>query len=130
MCSHFVGVIGFEFGSKCVEVGSILHRCLNIFRFVLQELDGSTHQWVNLLLLRQAYLSIPFLLLSFPLMLYLCWSFGNATIFAYFHTMQVQNLNDPSKRKSQEEDKEQEVDEEDRKKNVKSPPFSRASSSF
>jgi hypothetical protein len=44
--------------------------------------------------------------------------------------MQVQNLNDPSKRKSQEEDKEQEVDEEDRKKNVKSPPFSRASSSF
>ena len=60
-----------------------------ITRFFLQEDGRSTKQWVNLLLLRQAYLSIHFLHLSLPLLLAICFAFGNAKILAIFDWIQV-----------------------------------------
>lgn len=59
-------------------------------RLTLLELDQhSASQWVDMLLVRQAYLVIPLLGLSLPLLLFCCTYWGTASLLALFDYFQT-----------------------------------------
>jgi hypothetical protein len=70
-------------------ISLIISLIVNLIRYFVQEINHEKSQWVGLLLVRQAYLSIPLLHLSFPFILLVCMAYGNARILSLFHFMQV-----------------------------------------